>query len=262
MSQIRKEAALNPHQTQLLVSVRNCEEIAPAIAGGCDILDFKDPAHGALGQVDETTLRAVMEYCQQYSVTLPLSMALGELCEWKREQKGLKIPPEITYLKIGFSDSSGSKNWSSDWQNLIQRIEESSGHQHQWIAVAYADWKQADSLAPDEVLEAASENRCAGLLIDTFSKQNGRLLDLLPPDTLGEIIERAKSSQLKIALAGSLRIQDLEILSDLAPDIIGIRGAACLSFNRTSVIQESAISSFRKQMCFRTDSIRSGRGSC
>lgn len=258
MSHFRKDAALNPQHTQLLVSVRDCAEIAPAIAGGCEILDFKDPARGALGRVDDATLGTVLEYCQQYSVTIPLSMALGELCEWRTEQESLKLPSEITYLKMGLSQCSGSRRWISDWQNLIQRIKESSEHQHQWIAVAYADWKRADSLSPYEILETASENRCAGLLIDTFSKQNGRLLDLLSPETLGEIIELARASQLKIALAGSLRIQDLEILSDLAPDIIGIRGAACLGHSRTSVIQESAIRNFQKQMSFRQKSMRSG----
>lgn len=258
MSHFRKDTALNPQHTQLLVSVRDCEEIAPAIAGGCEILDFKDPGRGALGRVDDATLNAVIDYCQLHSVNIPLSMALGELYEWSTEQNSLKIPAEIKYLKIGFSHCSGSRDWVSDWQNLRQQIEESSGHPHQWIAVAYADWNRAASLSPHEVLESACENQCAGLLIDTFSKQHGRLLDLLTPETLGEIIEQARASQLKLALAGSLRIQDLEILSELAPDIIGIRGAACIHHNRTSVLQESAIRTFRKQMRFRTNSTRSG----
>ncbi|MCA9003765.1 MAG: (5-formylfuran-3-yl)methyl phosphate synthase [Planctomycetaceae bacterium] len=249
---------MNLQHTQLLVSVRNCAEIAPAITGGCEILDFKDPARGALGQVDESTLEMVLEYCQQSSVTIPLSMALGELCEWKTEQKSLKFPSEIAYLKLGFSQCSESRLWVKEWRNLIQSIEESSGHQHQWIAVAYADWKRADSLSPFEILEAASENRCAGLLIDTFSKQNGRLLDLLSPDFLSELIELARSRELIVALAGSLRIQDLEILADLGPDIIGIRGAACLGHSRTSEIQESAVRTFRKQMNFRQKSMQSG----
>ncbi|QDT92109.1 (5-formylfuran-3-yl)methyl phosphate synthase [Gimesia algae] len=246
---------MNTQDTQLLVSVRDCKEIAPAIAGGCEILDFKDPARGALGRIDDATLSAVMEYCHHNSMTIPLSMALGELCEWSTEQISLYLPAEITYLKIGFSHSSGSRTWVSDWQNLIHGIEESSGHQHQWIAVAYADWKRAASFSPLEVLKAACDNRCAGLLIDTFSKQNGRLLDLLTPETLSEIIEQAKARQLKLALAGSLRIQDLEVLTDLAPDIIGIRGAACISHNRTSAIQESAIRTFRKQMRFHANSM-------
>tara|TARA_R110000868_G_scaffold408411_1_gene691570 strand:- start:43591 stop:44367 length:777 start_codon:yes stop_codon:yes gene_type:complete len=258
VSHFRKDPALNLQHTQLLVSVRDGAEIAPAIAGGCEILDFKDPRRGALGRVNDAMLNAAIEYCQHYSATIPLSMALGELCEWNTGQSSLTIRSEITFLKMGFSQCNGSPHWISDWQNLIQRIEESSKHQHQWIAVAYADWRRADSLSPYKILETACENGCAGLLIDTFSKQNGRLLDLLSPETLGEIIELARARQLKIALAGSLRIQDLEILSDLAPDIIGIRGAACLGYSRTSAIQESAIRDFRKQMSFRQKSMRSG----
>ena len=43
---------------RLLVSVRNAEEAESALQGGADILDAKEPANGALGKVDATTLAA------------------------------------------------------------------------------------------------------------------------------------------------------------------------------------------------------------
>ena len=36
---------------QLLVSVRSAVEVAPALAGGADIIDAKEPDRGSLGAV-------------------------------------------------------------------------------------------------------------------------------------------------------------------------------------------------------------------
>ena len=43
----------------LLVSVRNAEEAAAALAGGADVIDAKDPAAGALGPVPVQVFREI-----------------------------------------------------------------------------------------------------------------------------------------------------------------------------------------------------------
>src|SRR5579872_3508444 len=45
---------------RLLVSVRNLAEAESALAGGCDILDIKEPAHGAMGMADVATIAAIV----------------------------------------------------------------------------------------------------------------------------------------------------------------------------------------------------------
>ena len=44
---------------RLLVSVRAAAEVAPALAGGADIIDAKEPARGSLGAVSPTRLREI-----------------------------------------------------------------------------------------------------------------------------------------------------------------------------------------------------------
>ncbi|QDV19040.1 hypothetical protein Pan153_37030 [Gimesia panareensis] len=239
---------MNLPPVELLVSVRNCDEIAAALSGGCDLLDFKEPQNGALGMVSSATLQTIETYCENQQIKVPLSMALGELVEWQERQEIPAIPRTMRYLKLGLSQIQGIADWNACWQDVTSRIETTRQKRYEWIAVAYADWEQADSVSPAEVLAAAIENRCAGLLIDTFSKQGTGLLDLLSGRMLVELIANARRANLKVALAGSIRFSDLESLAALQPDIIGIRGAACVGKRRTAPIQESAVRRFREQL--------------
>jgi len=239
---------LNSHHVQLLVSIRHRDEIEPALRGGCDILDLKDPLNGALGMVDESTLRSICESLRNRPVSVPVSMALGELREWQEKHSAPLIPAEITYLKMGLSHTAGLRNWYSDWLEVRQRIEARNNAAFQWIAVAYADWKLAKAISPQDVLAAAIESQSAGLLIDTYSKQGQNLLDTLSHDELKALIEQARSHKLKIALAGSIDSETLISLAEVLPDIIGIRGAACLGKVRTNGLQEQAVRKFRTQL--------------
>tara|TARA_R110002111_G_scaffold261492_1_gene334521 strand:- start:34347 stop:35147 length:801 start_codon:yes stop_codon:yes gene_type:complete len=244
----KKAPDLNSHHVQLLVSIRHRDEIAPALRGGCDILDLKDPLNGALGMVDAQTLRSISESLHAQPVAVPVSMALGELLEWQEDRSIPFIPAEITYLKMGLSHTAGQRNWHSHWLDVTKRIEEKNRTAFQWIAVAYADWKQAKAISPQKVLAAAIESQCAGLLIDTYSKQGQSLLDLLSLDELKALIEQAQSHNLKIALAGSINNENMVSLSEVSPDIIGIRGAACFKNQRTNGLQEQAVRKFRNQL--------------
>lgn len=233
---------------QLLVSIKNRNEIQPSLDGGCDILDLKEPSNGALGMVDEITLNSITKYIHENSIDIPVSMALGELTDWKSNRSFPVLPSEITYLKMGFSQTASLRNWNSLWLDTIERFEADNQSTYQWIAVAYADWRQANAISPQEVLAAAVENQCAGLLIDTYTKQGRNLLDWLSVAEISELIEQSRSHNLKIALAGSLTFENLPFLSETPPDIIGIRSAACKGRIRTNQVEEEAIRIIRKQL--------------
>ncbi|WP_298869224.1 (5-formylfuran-3-yl)methyl phosphate synthase [uncultured Gimesia sp.] len=239
---------MNSQTVQLLVSIRHRDEILPALQGGCDILDLKEPFNGPLAMVSEEMLRMISEFISNHKVTVPLSMALGELVEWQEKSSSLFIPKEISYLKMGLSQTVGRKNWYADWLDLRTQVEDINSTTFQWIAVAYADWQQAHSVSPQEVLTAAISSQCTGLLIDTYSKRGQSLLDFLSLEQIGALIEQARAHKLTIALAGSIHHENLASLSDVSPDIIGIRSAACRGNLRTNKVEEEAVRSFRKQL--------------
>jgi uncharacterized protein (UPF0264 family) len=93
--------------------------------------------------------------------------------------------------------------------------------------VAYADWQAADSPVVSDVMLLAASLPAKLLLIDTFDKSNGRLMDHLSREALGEIVAVAAERDVELALAGSLREDDIAMLLELAPAYIGVRGAAC-----------------------------------
>jgi (5-formylfuran-3-yl)methyl phosphate synthase len=239
---------VNSQNVQLLVSIRHRDEILPALQGGCDILDLKEPLSGPLAMVDEETLHSISEFFQSQPATVPLSMALGELIEWHAKSSSPFIPKEITYLKMGLSQSINHQDWYTDWLSLRKQIEERNSTTFEWIAVAYADWQEALSISPQEVLAAAISSQCSGLLIDTYSKQGQSLLDCLSLAEIKALIEQARSHDLTIALAGSINHENLASLPDVSPDIIGIRSAACRGNQRTNSLQEQAVRTFRQQL--------------
>src|SRR5438067_2429694 len=59
---------------RLLVSVADAAEARAALAGGADIIDAKEPRHGALGAVAPDVLRAIRN---AVAVRRPVSAALG-----------------------------------------------------------------------------------------------------------------------------------------------------------------------------------------
>ena len=61
---------------RLLVSVVSAREARGALAGGADIIDVKDPRHGALGAPSP---RVLSEVVAEVGADAPVSVALGDL---------------------------------------------------------------------------------------------------------------------------------------------------------------------------------------
>src|SRR5262249_31147267 len=86
---------------QLLVSVRTVSEAEAALAGGCDVLDVKEPDRGAMGMADHGTIKAIAARADEEHSTLPMSVALGEACEWDGARRAPDLPARIAYRKLG-----------------------------------------------------------------------------------------------------------------------------------------------------------------
>src|SRR5215217_923277 len=124
---------------RLLVSVRSAAEVSPAVAGGADIIDAKDPAHGSLGQVGAAELAAI---ARAAPAGAPLSVALGELCRTDVEAAVLEAnrragDRNAVYLKLGLAGTA-DVDAAAQRVSLAVRTARSTG----WarvIVVAYAD---------------------------------------------------------------------------------------------------------------------------
>jgi uncharacterized protein (UPF0264 family) len=202
-------------RTRLLVSVRSAAEAEAALEGGADLLDVKEPDRGPLGRANEAVVREVV---LRMAGRRPVSAALGELA---REPH----PPAVAGLTYG---KWGLGSWpaSRDWRQALR--DSTSVSPFQTVTVAYADWQKAGAPPALEVLQFALSRPGSVLLLDTFGKAPGHtLLDWLPIPQIHELCQRCRQAGVRVALAGSLGLEEVRALLCARPDWFAVRGAAC-----------------------------------
>jgi uncharacterized protein (UPF0264 family) len=263
MKWVHYNSAMTMNSTRLLVSVRNVTEAEAALAGGCDVLDIKEPNRGAMGMADSATIAAVLRRVRGAGSAVPLSIALGEIADWEPERAVPQLPSGIAYLKLGTAGLGNARDWGARLAMIIDRFgakmhvekkmcaetaSEVEDQQAHWIAVGYADWELARGPRPEEVIAQAAQCGCEGVLIDTFSKGDQRLIDWLSIERLESLAALARGRCFLLALAGRLQIGDIPVMKTLCPDIVGIRSAACRGGIRNREIDAGAVRAFREAL--------------
>ena len=213
---------------QLLVSVRSAEEVGPALAGGADIIDAKEPERGSLGAVDRDVLSRIL---QQVPDDCAVSVALGDVTQPNEVVAalcGIELPKRASpvYLKLGFAGVRSS----SQIKLLIETAVSLTGTRAaapRIVAVAYADPELAGTLPPALIPRLAETAGAAGVLLDTHRKGGRGLLEWFPPSALVNWVTMARRAGLLTALAGSLQAGDFPLVCRAKPDVVGVRGAAC-----------------------------------
>ncbi len=229
---------------RLLVSVRNAAEAHAAVRGGADIIDVKEPSAGSLGRASEAAMAGVVNVITHNAPQIPTSVALGELIDLSQTAVLPTIPPHVRWLKMGLSGCGQHADWCRRWLAVRESIRPDGS----WIAVAYVDAESAAAPSIHAVLDAAVETRCAGLLLDTFSKSSGTLLEAVSPSELYAVTRAAQRAGLLVALAGRLRRADLPTVLAAKPDIVAVRSAVCRDQNRTAIMEEALVRDFRAAM--------------
>lgn len=226
--------------TKLLVSVRSLKEAEAALAGGCDWLDVKEPTAGSLGAA---TPEKISEIAPLASSFLGWSIALGEISEFDESSWTAVLPkfPDLSLVKLGLSQCVHP----ADWRIRLRRFKENSP-ELSIAMVFYADRQSANSPTWEETLEAAVELKSPVLLIDTFFKNGKTLLDHLTLEQLQAFRTQLDSLKLGLALAGSLRLEQIDTLThEIHPDLVAVRGAACKS-GRNSEICSSRVALLKR----------------
>ena len=201
----------------LLISVTNADEAGLALAGGADVIDVKQPRRGALGA---PSLRALAAVSHVVGGRVPLSVALGELSE-SVDRLSLLKTTGLVFAKVGLAHAGAE--WCEQWTSLVAQYPASV----QPVAVAYADHGTARSPCPRDVLGMAERLQCKALLIDTYGKDCGGLLDFMSVGELHDLVGQAQDGGLLAVVAGSLDRVSISRVLDVGPDYVAVRGAAC-----------------------------------
>jgi (5-formylfuran-3-yl)methyl phosphate synthase len=230
---------------RLLVSVADAGEARAAVAGGADIVDVKNPAEGALGAPAPATIVAVRG---AVPAAIPVSAAIGDMPH---------LPGTAALAAAGAAHSGAALVkvglWASpeleDAVALLRAVRAALAACPGVALVAgtYADGERAPSrpLPPALLPRAARAAGAEACLLDTAVKDGRGLLEWLGPDALAALVAEAHADGLEVALAGSLRLEDLSTVRATGADIAGVRSAACLAGARTGALQAARVEDLR-----------------
>ena len=227
---------------QLLVSVRNLTEAKAALEGGADWIDFKEPNHGTLGPVN---FDIAQEMVSSLEGTVPLSAALGEFVDWQANpRRQLPKIPGVQVIKLGLAGCGDDHSWEDNW---LACYEFAAADCIELVAVAYADWREANAPDPWRVIEIASRVGAKFFLIDTHDKRARSSLQVLEAQVLSELLESAGQLGMTTVLAGKLRIEDIPAVVKMDVDILAVRGAVCRT-DRTGELDRMLVKEFRDSL--------------
>lgn len=237
-------------RVRLLVSVASADEAVAACSAGVEILDIKNPERGSLGMADLSVIQEIVaqQATRNSRGEVPISAALGEVSDWIEGSSVPELPLDLMFAKLGLSSLAKCTHWAERWCAIRQRFDAARGVPLNWVAVAYADAAAAQSPPLPDIVEAAITADCSGVLIDTWSKTSGWLLDSITIGQIRQTADRCRRSGLFLALAGKLSVTHLHELNQAGADILAIRSAACREGDRRLRVDAERILQFRAAM--------------
>lgn len=205
---------------QLLISVRNADEAALALAAGADIIDLKDPDSGALGALNAEDTQQVL---QMVSGRVPVSATVGEdhyTLDALLDPIRLRIALGVDIIKISVSDLFYRDDFMSEVSALARG-------QTKFVAIFFADSE------PDfDLLPRLHQAGFWGAMLDTRNKHKN-LLQNRASGYLRHFIALSDQYGLKTGLAGSLQPQDIDKLTETNATYLGFRGGVCENSSRS-----------------------------
>lgn len=221
----------------MLASVRNLQEANIVYHGGADIIDLKEPMHGALGAVPLNVIQYVVDELWEKCV---ISATIGDLPADAAaiEDKVMQTAETgVDYVKVGmFSERH--------IENCLPNLVHCANKGIAIIAVFFADM----DFDTDHVINIAKHTHLKGVMLDTARKGSGNLLQHKNILQLEYFANRAKQNDLLTGLAGSLKIENIPTILKAEPDYIGFRTALCASKKRTSHLDVEAIKQVRNNI--------------
>ena len=231
-----------------MVSVQDVDEALEAEQGGADVVDVKNLQEALVGSGHPSIVRQVRGIIP---VEKHVSVTLGVV----PNQPGTVAMAvyaaahlDATSVKVGFQ--RGDYDTAVDVLRQARRALE--GFNTKLIGSVFADNElYEDGLDPLCMVQLAKDGECDGFLIDTLTKDGRNLFDFMPEPVLRDIVLRGKQMGMSTALSGHLKINDLDELARINPDIVGVRGAVCSNGDRGRAVAWEAVAEFKRQLDMR-----------
>ena len=231
----------------LMVSVQNLDEALEALHGGADIVDVKNLQEALVGSAHPLTVKAVREAIpleRHASVTLGVVPNQVGTVAMAAYTAGVL---QATSVKVGFMKTE----YAAAVETLLACKEALEGFDTKLIGSLFADNPLYDGLDAENMVPLARDGQCDGFLIDTLTKDGRNLFDFIEEAKLRKMVLEGKALGMSTALSGHVRIEDLDELARINPDIVGVRGAVCQKGDRQSGVHRDAVAEFKSQLNLR-----------
>lgn len=231
----------------LMVSVQNLPEAIEAAEGGADIVDVKNLQEALVGSAHPLVVKEIRELVplqKHASVTLGVVPNQSGTVAMAAYTAGIL---QATSVKVGFMNTE----YDAAVKTLLDCKSALQGFDTKLIGSLFADNLLYDGLDARNMVQLAEDGDCDGWLIDTLTKDGRNLFDFIPEDELREMVFKGKETGMSTALSGHLKIDDLDELARINPDIVGVRGAVCAKGDRESGVHREAVAEFRRQLMMR-----------
>ena len=212
----------------LMVSVQNLPEALQALKGGADIVDVKNLQEALVGSAHPTVVKQVRDAVpgsEHASVTLGVVPNQSGTVAMAVYTAGIL---DATSVKVGFMKSG----YDEAAEILLDAKKALEGFNTKLIGSLFADNPLYDGLDARHMNQLAKEGQCDGWLIDTLTKDGRNLFDFIPEPELRDMVMEGKEAGMSTALSGHLKLDDLDELARINPDIVGVRGAVCSKGDR------------------------------
>ncbi len=190
---------------KLLVSVTDAAEARPAVAGGVDVVDVKNPAEGSLGAPAPGVIAQVRACSPGGAAAQRRDRRPALRCRAPpRSPRSARRAAGAAYVKVGLW---GAVDRRSEAVAVLRAARDAVGGERgggrRRLRRRRARAEPAAGAA--ELVAAARRAGVSGCLLDTAIKDGRGLLSWLDAGALAGLVAEAHGAGLEIALAGELR---------------------------------------------------------
>ncbi len=224
---------------KLLVSPINREEAIIASQGGADIVDVKNPKEGSLGANFPWVIRDVKEAVNGRQ---PISATIGDF-NYKPGTASLAAlgaaASGADYVKVGLYDIQTEEQALELLTRIVTAVKDYDPRKRV-VASGYSDYARINSISPMLLPAIAAEAGADVVMVDTGIKDGKSTFEFMNEEELTNFVNLGHENRLEVAIAGSLKFEDLDVLEAIGPDIIGVRGMVC-GGDRSNAIKQDLV---------------------
>lgn len=235
---------------KLLVSPRDVEEAKAVIRGNADIVDVKNPKEGSLGANFPWVIKAVKDLVEKEGGNgMEMSAAIGDFY-YKPGTASLAALGAASvgadYIKIGLFKIK-TRGEAIDLLSGVVKAVKGFDPTKKVVSAFYSDYKRINSISPFEITEIGKEVDIDVAMVDTGIKDGRSTLEFLSEEELKTFVSESKALGLETALAGALTFDDLPVIKEINPDILGVRGMVC-GGDRNAQVRAELVTELRRKV--------------